>query len=105
MVHTSAARSARRTCKENRIDRRLAEHQTGKRRVVIALRQRKGRTLTFVASMKPTALLLRSKSLRRLPIIHADEATHWDALPFGLRNAAHQSQRCLQLTKAFDQSG
>ncbi len=33
---------------EDRIDRRLAKHQTGKRRVVVALRQRKGRTLTFV---------------------------------------------------------
>lgn len=35
--------------KENRVDRRLAKHQTGTRRVVIALRQRKGRTLPFVA--------------------------------------------------------
>ena len=34
--------------KENRIDRRLSEHQTGKRRVVVAFRQRKGRTLPFV---------------------------------------------------------
>ena len=33
---------------EDRIDRRLAEHQTGKRRVVVAMRQRKGRTLTVV---------------------------------------------------------
>ena len=33
---------------EDRVDRRLAEHQTGTRRVVIAARQRKGRTLTAV---------------------------------------------------------
>src|SRR5262245_38195375 len=31
-----------------RVDRRLAEHQTGTRRVVVAIRARKGRTLTFV---------------------------------------------------------
>ena len=34
--------------KEDRKDRRLKEHQTGTRRVVIALRERLGRTLTFV---------------------------------------------------------
>ena len=33
---------------EDRVDRRKAEHQTGTRRVVIAARQRKGRTLTAV---------------------------------------------------------
>ena len=33
---------------ENRVDRRLAKHQTGKRRVVVAFRQRGGRTLPFV---------------------------------------------------------
>ena len=36
--------------KEDRIDRRLAEHQTGKRRTVVVMRQRKGRTLPFVVN-------------------------------------------------------
>jgi len=31
--------------KADRIDRRLAENQTGKRRVVVIMRERKGRTL------------------------------------------------------------
>jgi hypothetical protein len=34
--------------KEDRVDRRLAQHQTGKRRVVIVARERKGRTKTTV---------------------------------------------------------
>ena len=49
MACTTAVMSVRPICKENRVDRRLAENQTGKRRVVVAFRQRKGRTLTFVA--------------------------------------------------------
>jgi len=35
--------------KEDRKDRRLKRHQTGKRRVVIAMRERVGRTLPFVS--------------------------------------------------------
>ena len=34
--------------KENRRDRRLAKNQTGKRRVVVVMRERGGRTLPFV---------------------------------------------------------
>src|SRR3954449_11407121 len=34
--------------KADRKDRRLAEHQTGKRRVVVVMRERQGRTLPFV---------------------------------------------------------
>ena len=33
--------------KADRKDRRLAEHQTGKRRVVVVIRERGGRTLPF----------------------------------------------------------
>ena len=35
--------------KTDRVDRRLKRHQTGKRRVVVAFRERTGRTLPFVA--------------------------------------------------------
>ncbi len=34
--------------KENRVDRRLARNQTGKRRVVVVMRERGGRSLPFV---------------------------------------------------------
>ena len=65
MAHISAATSAPRTTREDRVDRRLAEHQTGKRRVVVALRQRKGRTLTFVVTRRPKASVVRTVSPRR----------------------------------------
>jgi hypothetical protein len=68
---------------ENRVDRRLAQHQTGKRRVVIALRQRKGRTLPFVAQHEGYGVELAKRLVCRLATIHADEASHWDALHSG----------------------
>jgi hypothetical protein len=46
--------------KEDRVDRRLSENQTGKRRVVVALRQRKGRTLTFVTMSEADGVELAS---------------------------------------------
>ena len=68
---------------EDRVDRRKAEHQTGKRRVVIALRQRKGRTLTHVVKHEAEGVEIAKRVVDRLAIIHADEASHWDALHSG----------------------
>lgn len=65
---------------EDRVDRRLAENQTGKRRVVIALRQRKGRTITFVGKAEAEGVELASRYVDRLATIFADEAGHWDHL-------------------------
>jgi hypothetical protein len=42
--------------KENRIDRRLAQHQTGKRQVVVVVREREGRTLPAVFKSESAAL-------------------------------------------------
>lgn len=66
--------------KEDRIDRRLAEHQTGARRVVVALRQRKGRTLTFVRPTEAHGVELAERYVSRMSVIFADEASHWDHL-------------------------
>jgi len=66
--------------KEDRIDRRLAEHQTGARRVVVAIRQRKGRTLTFVTKSEAEGVELAERYVSRLSTIFADEASHWDHL-------------------------
>ncbi len=68
---------------DDRVDRRLAEHQTGKRRVVIALRQRKGRTLTHVVKHEAEGVEIAKRVVDRLAVIHADEASHWDALHEG----------------------
>jgi transposase-like protein len=67
--------------KEDRVDRRLAENQTGTRRVVVALRQRKGRTLTFVRKTEAEGVQIASEVVSRLAtVIYADEGSHWDHL-------------------------
>lgn len=69
--------------KEDRVDRRLAEHQTGTCRVVVAFRQRKGRTLTFVTKNEAEGVQIAKKVVCRMATISADEASHWDALHAG----------------------
>lgn len=66
--------------KEDRIDRRLKEHQTGKRRVVVAFRERFGRTLPFVAKAEDDGVDLAARVLDPETHLFADEATHWDVL-------------------------
>jgi len=66
--------------KSNRIDRRLKRHQTGERRVVIAMRERLGRTLPFVRKSEADGVELAKGMVCPDATIYADEATHWDAL-------------------------
>ena len=63
-----------------RVDRRLAEHQTGTRRVVVAIRARKGRTLTFVTKSEAEGVQLVKRNVMPGAVIFADEARHWDML-------------------------
>jgi transposase-like protein len=64
----------------NRIDRRRAQYQTGKRRVVIALRERRGRTLTQVVRREAQGVKFAKERLEEGTIVNADEASHWDIL-------------------------
>lgn len=64
----------------NRVDRRLASNQTGLRRVVVALRQRGGRTLPFVAMSEAHGVQIAAKVVDKASQLFADEASHWDAL-------------------------
>jgi transposase-like protein len=66
--------------KEDRIDRRLSENRDADRRVVIALRQRKGRTLTFVTKREADGVALVRARVAPGSTVHADEGTHWDIL-------------------------
>ncbi|WP_417495536.1 IS1595 family transposase [Maricaulis sp.] len=66
--------------KEDRVDRRLAKHQTGTRRVVVALRQRGGRTLPFIARREGEGVEIASRIVADGSTIFADEAAHWDDL-------------------------
>lgn len=66
--------------KENRRDRRLAENQTGKRRVVVVARERKGRTITTVTKAEADGVAFVKAVVTNGSEVHADEASHWDAL-------------------------
>jgi transposase-like protein len=66
--------------KEDRKDRRLAENQTGKRRVVVALRERNGRTLPFVVMREADGVEIAVTHVAAKASVFADEAAHWDAL-------------------------
>jgi transposase-like protein len=66
--------------KEDRIDRRLVQYQTGKRRVVIALRERHGRTFTYVRKSEADGVKIAFATVEPKTTMYADEATHWDIL-------------------------
>ena len=69
--------------REDRVDRRRKKYQTGTRRVVVAVRARKGRTLTFVTRNEADGVDLVARHVKPGSIIYADEATHWDHLSRG----------------------
>lgn len=67
--------------KEDRVDRRRAENKPETRRVVIGIRQRGGRTLTFVGKHEPEGVEIARARVAKGSTIVADEAGHWDSLP------------------------
>lgn len=78
--------------KEDRKDRRLKETQTGKRQVVVAMRERNGRTLTYVTRTEAEGVSLVSANVQHGSTVHADEASHWDQLAayFPIKRINHQ---------------
>jgi transposase-like protein len=66
--------------KEDRVDRRLAINQNGKRRVVIVARERNGKTITFVTKSEDAALPTLKDRIELGSTVYADEASHWDQL-------------------------
>jgi transposase-like protein len=66
--------------REDRVDRRRSVHQNGKRRVVVVMRERRGRTLPFVFKSEAASLATIESRVAPGTTIHADEATHWDRL-------------------------
>jgi transposase-like protein len=77
--------------KAERVDRRLAEEQTGKRQVVVVAREIGGRTLPFVVPRESAAVPLIRERVASGTIVHADEAAGWDALhaSFDTRRVNH----------------
>jgi hypothetical protein len=76
---------------EKRVDRRLAMEQTGKRQVVVVMRERGGRTLPFVFKKESEALPTIRRYIPLGATVHADEARGWDALHahFDMRRINH----------------
>jgi transposase-like protein len=66
--------------KENRIDRRKAESQTGKRQVVVVIRERNGNTLPGVFKTEAAALSFIRNRVARETELYADEAPGWNEL-------------------------
>lgn len=65
---------------EDRVDRRLAETQTGKRRVVVAMRERGGQTHTVVTSKESDGIPAIRQNVALGSTLHADESSGWDML-------------------------
>lgn len=66
--------------KTDRVDRRTLLAQSGKRQSVVVIRERGGDTLTFVGKSEAIGSALVAKHVDADAVVHADEASHWDAL-------------------------
>lgn len=66
--------------RKDRKDRRKKIHQSGKRQSVIVMRERKGRTLTYVTPNEAAGVALVAQRVEKGATVHADEASHWDKL-------------------------
>lgn len=65
---------------ENRRDRRLAENQSGKRQVVVIMRERGGRSFPFVAASEAAGVSTIVANVAPGSTVYADEAAAWDRL-------------------------
>lgn len=66
--------------KENRVDRRLARHQTGKRKVVVIVRERNGNSIPAVFKSENQAMSFLRSHIAPGTVVNADEAASWDEL-------------------------
>ena len=69
--------------KAQRKDRRLTINQSGKRKCVVVMRERNGKSLPFVVRNEGDAVPFVRDHVGTLTTIHADEGTGWDALHAG----------------------
>ncbi len=94
--------------KTNRVDRRKVENQTGKRQVVVIMRERRGLTLPFVFRSEAEAIATIGRRVAPSATIHADEARGWDALHdrFLTKRVNHQEcysdgEACTNMAESF----
>jgi len=76
----------------DRIDRRRAENQSGKRRVVVVMRERDGRTLAQVFGSEEAAVPVIRQRVAHGTAVHADESPAWNPLhaKFAMQRINHQ---------------
>jgi hypothetical protein len=76
----------------DRIDRRLSENQSGKRQVVVAMRERGGRTLAQVFAAEADAVAAIRLRVAKGTTVHADESPAWNTLhaSFSMQRVNHQ---------------
>ena len=77
--------------KTERVDRRLKEHQSGKRRSVVIMRERNGGSLPFVFPREDDAAPTIAQRMTTGSTVYADEASCWDGLHarFALKRINH----------------
>ncbi|GAB4151095.1 MAG: hypothetical protein Tsb0016_23110 [Sphingomonadales bacterium] len=66
--------------KEDRKDRRLKENRTGKRKVVVILRERGGKSFPFICNGEDESVPTIRERVEAGTTVYADEAPSWDAL-------------------------
>lgn len=78
--------------RKDRKDRRKKINQSGKRQVVVVMREHKGRTRTYVTQSEADGVALVAANVKQGTTVHADEAAHWDKLAafFPIKRINHQ---------------
>jgi transposase-like protein len=66
--------------KNHRVDRRFYEHQSGKRKAVVVIRERDGNTLPAVFKSEKRALDFIKRRIAPGTIVNADESANWNEL-------------------------
>jgi transposase-like protein len=78
--------------REHRIDRRLAENRTGKRKVVVIVRERHGNSVPAVFGSEGAALSWIKSRIEPGTMVNADEAGSWNGLhsKYEMKRINHQ---------------
>jgi ISXO2-like transposase domain/Transposase zinc-ribbon domain len=85
--------------KEDRVDRRFAENQSGKRKAVVVIRERNGNTLPAVFTSETAALSFIRSRIAKGTVVHADESASWNDL-----HARYEMKR-INHQEAYSQDG
>jgi transposase-like protein len=78
--------------KADRLDRRYTRNQSGKRKVVVIVRERGGNSVPAVFSSESRAASFIKARIAKGTVVHADEAGSWDGLHerFEMKRINHQ---------------